>query len=106
MLPMQIVLLHFFVFAIIKVISRFRSGELSILNTYLWVIFWISAGVIAVFPNLTARFAEFLGVGRGADLIVYLALVSLFFIVFKLTIKIEKLNRELTSVVRNDALKK
>ena len=62
--------------------------------------------VVTIQPNLTARVAELLGVGRGADVIVYASLAALFFIVFRLMVKIEKLNREITKVVRNDALKK
>ena len=56
-------------------------------------------------PDLTSSLAKLFGVGRGADVVVYLALVGLFFMVFRLMVKIEKLEREITKVVRNKALK-
>ena len=106
MQPIQAVLIVFFLLAIIKVVSRYRSAELTLKESVAWVIFWVVAGVVAIQPNLTADVAKLLGVGRGADVVVYASLVALFFIVFRLMVKIEKLNREITKVVRNDALKK
>jgi hypothetical protein len=106
MMPIQIFLLAIFVLASIKVISRYRANELTGKEAALWLVFWLSGATVAIQPNITARFAEFFGVGRGADFVVYLSLALLFFIVFRLMIKIEKLNRDITLVVRKDALKK
>lgn len=106
MLPIQIFLVVFFIIASLKVVSRYRADELSGSETIMWLIFWFSGAVVAVQPNLTAQLAKIFGVGRGADFVVYVSLAIIFFIIFRLMVKIEKLNREITSVVRKDALKK
>ncbi len=100
----QTVLVVFFLFALFKVVSRFKVGELNLTATVGWVIFWIAAGVIVLLPNSTAYFAKMVGIGRGADLVVYLALAILFFIIFKLTVKIELLNRDMTKLTRKISL--
>ncbi len=105
-MPFQWFLVVIFVLAIFKVVGRYRANELSFGGALVWVIFWLGGIAVAIRPNLTARLAEILGVGRGADVVVYLSLALLFFIVFRLMIKIERLNREISTVVRNDALKK
>jgi hypothetical protein len=44
-------------------------------------------------------------VGRGADLVVYLAIVLLFILVFQLHVSHVRMERELTKLVREEALK-
>ena len=104
MILIQIILIIFFIFAIIKVIGRFRVGDLRVSEMVLWIIFWLVAGIIVISPDSTFYFARLVGVSRGADLVVYVALVLLFFIVFKLIVKIEKIDRDITKIIRKSAL--
>lgn len=101
----QIILILFFVGAIYKVFERKKTGDLSVRSSVLWIIFWIISGVVVLVPDSTFYLAKIFGVGRGADMVVYFSLAGLFFIVFRLMIKIEKLNREITSIVRDKAIK-
>ncbi|MBI2551629.1 DUF2304 domain-containing protein, partial [Candidatus Uhrbacteria bacterium] len=61
-------------------------------------------GVAAALPKTTEIAARFVGVGRGADLAIYVGMLVLFFLVFKLFVKIEEVEREITKVVRKEAL--
>jgi len=62
-------------------------------------------GIIILLPDTTSFLAELVGVGRGADLVVYLSIVLIFYIIFQMTIKIEKIERNITKVVRTVAMK-
>lgn len=104
MLTIQILLLLIFIAAIIKVVGQYIRREISASSTVLWTVFWLLAGYIAVRPDDTFYLAKALGVGRGADVVVYLALALIFFILFRLTIKIEKVNREITKLVRKESI--
>ncbi len=105
MLPIQILLLAFFAIAIMKVFKRNYTGDLSLWAALFWVLFWVLGGLVVIQPDLTSSLAKLFGVGRGADVVVYLALAGLFFMVFRLMVKIEKLEREITKVVRDKTLK-
>jgi small membrane protein len=100
----QVALVLFFLFAIMGVWRRFRAEELSLVTAVVWSFFWFLAGVVVLIPNSSAAAAKLVGIGRGADLVVYLSLSALFFIIFRLTIQLERLNRQLTQVVRAVAL--
>jgi len=100
----QILLCLFFVFAIAKVVGRYRGGELSSRGAIFWILFWIAAGVIVLLPNSTFYFARLVGIGRGADLVIYVALAGLFFMIFRLMVKIEKMNKDVTKLVRKITL--
>jgi small membrane protein len=49
-----------------------------------------------VFNILTALF----GIGRGADVIVYFGIITLFYIVFRIYFKMEKMREEITKLNR------
>lgn len=105
MFLIQILLVVFFLFALLKVISRFKTGDLSFVSMFGWGLFWVLAIVVVLLPNSTAKLAEFVGIGRGADLVVYVSLAVIFFIIFKLMVKIESLNKEITKLTRKISLK-
>jgi small membrane protein len=105
MTAIQIVLICFSVFASVKVLVRFRRGGLHFLHFFLWLLFWAAVVVVAIHPATTSRVAEWLGVGRGADVAMYLALVTVFYLLFRTFGKVEDLERQITRVVRAAALK-
>ncbi|MFZ5390886.1 MAG: DUF2304 family protein, partial [Patescibacteria group bacterium] len=39
--------------------------------------------------------------GRGSDLVVYLAVLILFYLVFKMVVRLEKIEQQLTMIVRS-----
>jgi len=105
MLLIQILLILFFLFALSRVVLRYKKQELTIGSFVFWMLFWVLAGIVVVVPNSSAYLAEIVGIGRGADLVVYTTIALLFFMVFKLSVKIEKINKDITKIVREESLK-
>ena len=103
-MPIQIILSLVFIFAVLRVLARYRSKELTSLTTLGWLLFWVAAGVVVVWPDSTFRLARLVGVTRGADLVVYAALVTLFFIAFRLMVRQEKIQRDITLLTRKVTL--
>lgn len=92
--------------ALASVVKRGREGLLSKRGVMFWLLFWFAALIAVLYPGSTQIFAAYLGIGRGADLVFYSAIIMLFSIVFRLHIKLEGLQRDLTKIVRDEALKK
>jgi small membrane protein len=101
----QILLLIFFAFAALKAFVQFRSGDIRLLGFVYWLAFWVAAAGIVVWPDATFIIANKLGIGRGADLVVYVGLAILFFSVFRLMAGVERQKREFTELTRALALK-
>jgi hypothetical protein len=104
MLVIQIILIVFFVFAILRVGARYRAGDVTGPEAAFWTAFWVVAGAVVMLPDSTFYLARIVGVGRGADLVVYIALVAIFFILFRLMVKQERVNRDITVLTRKIAL--
>ena len=91
----QILLTIFIAFAIIKLIFRFN---------FWWLIFWIIAVVAVWVPDFLTKIANILGIGRGADLVLYVSVVAVFYLIFKIYVRFEKIERNITKIVRKDSL--
>ncbi|HEX4418950.1 MAG TPA: DUF2304 domain-containing protein [Kofleriaceae bacterium] len=65
----------------------------------------IAAGAVAVlFPETTQHAADLVGVGRGTDLITYIAIVAVLFVLLHYYTKFVDLQRQLTEVARELAI--
>lgn len=100
----QILFSIFALLAIISVWSKKNSGLLGRLGTSFWMLFWILVAGFVWYPNFLTILANIFGIGRGTDLVLYVSLVVIFFILFRLHIKIESIGRDITKVVRKDSL--
>lgn len=100
----QLLFSLFALFAITSVLGKRRSGLLSVGATIFWTLFWLLAVVFVWWPDSTVRLANFLGIGRGADLVLYVSLAVIFYVLFRLNVKLEMINRDITKVVRRDTI--
>lgn len=100
----QALLLAAFAAALIATWRRARSGAISRAETVLWSTLWMGAAAVTLRPDLASRFAALIGVGRGVDAVLYAAVVGLFYLIFRIYLRIDKLERDITSLVRREAL--
>ncbi len=101
----KIFLLLVIVLICIKIISKFSKKEITLQEFVIWLLFWVGAGFIVIWPDSSSYLAVYLGVGRGADLVVYLALVLVFYLIFRIFLRIEKIERDITKIISHIALK-
>src|SRR5438045_5774686 len=100
MTAIQIILVAFAVFALSRVVLRFRRGGLPLVHLLTWFLFWAAVIVAVVRPTTTSAVAAWVRVGRGTDLVMYVSVLALFYLLFRLFGKIEELERQITRVVR------
>src|SRR3989344_9383897 len=102
----QIIVLLFVLFAVSRVILRFRDKKINVFELSFWSLIWIAVAVVLFIPQITTPIARILDIGRGIDVAVYLAIVLLFYLVFRLYVKIDAMGQDLTQVVREISLRK
>jgi small membrane protein len=72
----------------------------------LFLLFFFGTGMIFIVqPELTNQIAHLVGIGRGADLIFYLSTLTLFFCCFHFYLRFQLLDRDLTRLTRQLALR-
>lgn len=105
MLPIQILLVGFLLVALRTTWRRQRENAISRREALAWSVLWLAAATVIILPQTTTTVAQWVGVGRGVDMVLYASIVGLFFLVFRLFVAFDKLERQLTDIVRREALK-
>lgn len=100
----QILIILFVVFVLYRTFLRYKNKDITGRELGIWVVFWALVALATAYPKKTDVLANLVGVERGADLLVYLSVIVLFFVVFKIIVKLEKVDKDVTEVVRNVAL--
>lgn len=105
LLPVQIILLFFILFALSRAYLRFKEGKLKLGEFLFWLGLWLLA-IFSIFnPAFTNYLAKLLGIGRGADVLIYISIALLFYLIFRINVMLENLREEISRVVREIALK-
>lgn len=100
----QIILSFFLLFALSRVVIQVRNARLSIGAFLFWCALFIFALVGVLDPQITGYVARMLGIGRGSDVVLYLSIALLFYLIFRLSIAMEELRNEMTEIIRKIAL--
>jgi hypothetical protein len=78
----------------------------TVVDLMLMMLLILTAIGFILWPELTNKIANGLGVGRGADLVYYVCILLFSFALLKLYSRMRRLEQEFTKLVREDALKK
>jgi hypothetical protein len=100
----KILAVLFAVIAIRRVAVRYRRGGALTLEFVLWILVFSGIGTVVFIPSTTDRFAHWLGVSSGFNALTFLAIAGLFFAVFRLIARVQTIERDVTKLVRAQAL--
>lgn len=104
LIPIQILLSLFLLFALSRVFLRFRDKAIGIGQFLFWCGLWGLAFFTIFYPDFSNYWAKVLGIGRGADVILYASVIALFYLIFRLHVRMEDLQHDITRLVREIAL--
>jgi hypothetical protein len=102
----QFLLLLIIIIIALRLYAKFCARDITGRQFVLWLVIWLLAAIVVVWPDITVWIANRVGVGRGSDLVIYLAIIFIFYSIFRLLLRLEKMEKNLTELVRQDALKK
>ncbi|MCR4256484.1 MAG: DUF2304 domain-containing protein [Candidatus Uhrbacteria bacterium] len=105
MLAIQIFILIALFLAFALTWRRARQGAVRRLEALAWSVVWIAGAIVVARPEVASWFANTVGIGRGSDLAVYLAIILLLILAFNLYVQHHRLQRDITELVRKEALK-
>ena len=101
----QIVFVPILLAALFVTWRRAWQRVLRPLEAFVWTLVWGGAAVTISLPAVSSRLAQVFGIGRGVDLVVYASVAFLYLLVFRLFVEHVKVERQLTLIVRREALR-
>ncbi|MCK5510779.1 DUF2304 family protein [Candidatus Parcubacteria bacterium] len=103
----QIIALMVIGFFLARIFIQRKNKQVSRTEFLFWLIFWfLSAMVIVFIKKIDILVADLGFSAAGIDVLLYLSVAALFYLIFRLRIKLEKIDREITKIVREIAIKK
>ena len=101
-----IVVTFFVLFAWSRALLRFRDRAIKILEFIFWTIIWASVITLTAFRTKLSFVADIAGLRRPVDVLIYFSIVLLFYLIFRLYVKIEGMEQNMTKLVREIAIKR
>lgn len=90
--------------AIINAIGKLRQKTFTLPVFIVWATLWAAMGVVVWYPNITDTVANILRVGRGADAVLYISLIVIFYLLFRISARTEKIHQDVTRLARAVAI--
>lgn len=88
--------------AIREIVQVFRTRRLS---SVLRAFIWIAAAILILNPHTTSQIAQNVGIGRGADLVVYLFILTTTLVLFQFYGRLFQMRRDIVKLARQEALR-
>lgn len=102
----QIIALIIIAFFIARLYWQKQKNYIGINEFLFWLVFWILAAGLIIFLKFIDKLVARLGFsGSGIEVLLYLTVAGLFYFVFRLRLKLEKIEKDITKVVQSLALK-
>lgn len=104
--PIKIIFAVFALFAWSRAILRFREKNINFKELIFWTLVWASLVVLVFIPGKTDFIARKLGVAKGTDFMFFLSITILYYIVYRIYVKLNEIDKEITILVRKISLEK
>ena len=97
----QFIAIAIVLFFIFRLSIQKRKNSIGRTEFYLWLFFWLISASGILFIKKIDNFVAYLGFSSsGIDVLLYLAIAVLFYLLFRIRIKMEKIEKDITTLVR------
>lgn len=96
----QVLLVIFVFFAESRVFLQFRDKKIGLGQFLFWTAIWASVLIVGFFAQSLGFISNFLGLGRLADVFLYASVGILFYLMYRIYMKIESVEQEITKLTR------
>jgi small membrane protein len=101
----QIIALIIISFFLSRLFWQKQKKQIGINEFIFWLIFWLFAACAIIFLKWLDKLVANLGFSSsGIDILIYISVVILFYLIFKLRLKIEKIEKNITKIIKNIAI--
>lgn len=101
-MPIKILITLFGLYTMYKLILKFKDGNVTLFEYLLWNVIWLAVIVVTILPQTSDWFAAVLGFsGKGIETVSYIVIFFLVYAVYRMMLKIEHVEFEITQLVRH-----
>lgn len=102
----QLLALIVILFFLFRLFWQKQKKQIGANEFIFWLVFWVLAAVLIIALKQIDKLVARLGFsGSGIEILLYLGIAVLFYFIFRLRLKLEKMEKDITKIVREIALK-
>ena len=100
-MPQQIFALLIIALILARLFWQKQKKLISANEMLFWLIFWLLAALAIIYIKNLDRLVAKLGFsGSGIEVLLYLSVAIIFYLIFRLRLKLEKIERNLTEIIK------
>ncbi|MBI1969290.1 DUF2304 family protein [Candidatus Woesearchaeota archaeon] len=103
---LEIVVTAFALFALSRVMLRMKDGKITKKEGFFWCAVWVLAIVLVFVKDYLNLLQDFISTRRPVDAIIYISIILLFYLVFRIYVKLDQMEQDITTIVRNRAIQR
>jgi len=103
--PLQVIVIVFSLFALSRLVLRRKDRAIPLGELIFWAVIWLGAIFLAIFPSVFNSAANRTGVENTINLIIAVAIIILFYLQFRLYVRVEQQGQDITRLVREISLR-
>lgn len=103
---LEIVVTAFALFALSRVMLRMKDGKITKKEGLFWCAVWVLAIVLVFVKDYLNLLQDFISTRRPVDAIIYISIILLFYLVFRIYVKLDQMEQDITTIVRNRAIQR
>lgn len=102
----QIIALIIIAFFLARLCWQKQKNHIGMNEFLFWLAFWILSAVLIISLKFIDKLVAGLGfTGSGIEILLYSSVAVLFYFIFRLRLKFEKIEKDITKIVQDIALK-
>ncbi len=101
----QIIAFFIIAFFLARLFWQKQKKQIGINEFLFWLFFWLLVGLAIAFIRFIDSFVAKLGfTSSGIDVLLYLSIALLFYLIFRLRLRLTKIERNITKITREISL--
>ena len=100
-----IIVVLFALFAWSRAFLRFREHAIRLNEFIFWTVIWGAIVVLTAFRTQLGFIADVVKLRRPVDVLIYFSIVLLFYMTFRLYVKLDSLEQNMTTLARETAMR-
>lgn len=105
-LGLQIIAIVFVLVMLYFAYLHYRRGEINGFETLFWLISWVGAAVIILFPEIFRMFSKTVAISRAFDLAVLGGFILVIPLVYFSYVRTKRIEKKLEDFIRQETIKK
>jgi len=102
----QIIALIIIAFFLARLFWQKQKKQINANEFIFWLVFWLLAAIAIISLKWIDKLVANLGFsGSGIDILFYIAVIILFYLIFRLRLHLVKIEKNITKIVRNITIK-